>query len=431
MAIQKDARLAVKLVRDAVHSRMADRRLSGRMNARTPFEPAHFKIAVYFADGPVNMYQMRQWYKPLLALSEIWPVVVLSRTAGGTMMLMEESPIPVAYVRRVSDLERLVDEQDIRIVLYVNQNPRNFQMMRYGSRWHVFINHGESDKMYMLTNQFKAYDYAFVAGDAAIGRLNRVLWDYDFDKRALPIGRPQADHFSRDVPYTPDERTVVLYAPTWEGDRPSAAYGSVATHGVALVTALLASGRHRVIYRPHPRSGVADHEYGVANRRIIAALAAANTRDASAQHVYDDGPDLGWQLVAADVAIVDISAMVYDRLATGKALFVTRPVNPAATIDTSGYLSDCEWLYAEQAADITTGLSALADDGSAQARLASWVTRYFGDTTPGTATARFHAAIEHLLREWDRFAVLHAGDDDAITPGAVGPNDAASSADEA
>ena len=430
MDIQKDARLAVKLVRDAVKSRMADRRLTGRINETTPFPPQHFKVAVYFADGPVNMYQIRQWYKPLAALAEIWPVVVLSRTAGGTMMLMEESPVPVAYVRRVSDLEKIIEEQDIRLVLYVNQNPRNFQMMRYGRRWHVFINHGESDKMYMLTNQFKAYDYAFVAGNAALARLNRVLWDYDFDKRALAIGRPQADHFSREVPYTPDDRTVVLYAPTWEGDRPSAAYGSVDTHGVALVTALLASGRHRVIYRPHPRSGVADRAYGLANRRIVAAIAAANARDSTAQHVFDDGPDLGWQLVAADVAIVDISAMVYDRLATGKPLFVTRPVDPAAEIDTSGYLSDCEWLYTEKTGDIVAALDALADDARARLRLASWVTRYFGDTTPGNATARFHAAIAQLLGEWDRFAALHAGDD-AITPFAGNATDEASAPGEA
>ena len=28
-------------------------------------------------------------------------------------------------------------------------------MFRYGRMWHVFINHGESDNMYMTTNQFK------------------------------------------------------------------------------------------------------------------------------------------------------------------------------------------------------------------------------------------------------------------------------------
>ena len=38
---------------------------------------------------------------------------------------------------------------------------------------------------------------------------------------------------------------------------------------------ILASPAHRLIYRPHPRSGVVDAEYGAANERIIAAIAAA------------------------------------------------------------------------------------------------------------------------------------------------------------
>ncbi|MEO6200630.1 MAG: hypothetical protein ABIX44_05645, partial [Cryobacterium sp.] len=271
MGIKNDVKLSLKLVKDALASRKVGRLLRAQRESGAVLPTGHFKIAVYFADGPVNMYQMRQWYKPLAKLSETWPVLVLSRTGGGTLTLFEESPLPVAHVRTVSDLERVVAEQDIRIVFYVNQNARNFQMMRYGRRWHVFINHGESDKMYMATNQFKAYDYSFVAGDAALARLNKVLWDYDFDKRAIKIGRPQADGLTGVLPYTPDERQVILYAPTWEGDRPAAAYGSVASHGVALVTALLATGAHRVIYRPHPRSGVVDPGYAAANRQIISA----------------------------------------------------------------------------------------------------------------------------------------------------------------
>ncbi|HYI33400.1 MAG TPA: CDP-glycerol glycerophosphotransferase family protein [Glaciibacter sp.] len=417
MGIRNDVRRATKLFKDVRASRRAQRALRSRISGRDPLPAKHFTIAVYFADGPVNMYQMRQWYKPLAKLAETWPVLVLSRTSGGTLALMDESPVPVAHVRRVTDLERVINEQDIRIVFYVNQNARNFQMMRYGRRWHVFINHGESDKMYMTTNQFKAYDYSLVAGDAALARLNRVLWNYDFDTRAIKIGRPQADYYSGTLPYTPDEREVVLYAPTWEGDRPAASYGSVASHGVDLVNALLATGRHRVIYRPHPRSGVVDHDYGAANRQIIAAIAAANARDTSAQHVYDTGGDLGWQLAAADVAIVDISAMVYDRLATGKPLMVTRPANEAAEIDTTGYLSDCEWLDAGAASDIVDSLNELTHDDSARERLAEWVHRYFGDTTPGVATERFHTAVQHLMDEWDRYAALHADDSDPMEYG--------------
>ena len=411
VGIRNDIRRARKLVRDVRSSRKAQRALNGRLATREPLPKKHFKVAVYFADGRVNLYQMRQWYKPLAKLAERWPVLILSRSGGGTLALMNEAPVPVAYVRKVSDLERVLEEQDIRIVFYVNQNTRNFQMMRYGRRWHVFINHGESDKMYMTTNQFKAYDYSFIAGDAALARLNRVLWDYDFDKRAIEIGRPQADYYYGDpLPYTPDSRQVILYAPTWEGDRAAAAYGSIATHGVALVTALLASGRHRVIYRPHPRSGVISPEYGAANKRIIAAIEAANARDASAQHIYDNGPTLGWQLAAADVAIVDISAMVYDRLAVGKPLMITRPSNPGADIDTSGYLSDCEWLTAADAPAIVGTLDKLTHDDAVQSRLHRWVEHYFGDTSPGTATRRFHGAVDHLMAEWERHAALHAAD---------------------
>ncbi|HSP75837.1 MAG TPA: hypothetical protein VLO31_06455 [Cryobacterium sp.] len=407
MGIKRDVRLGFKLVRDVTASRKAQRLLNGRLSTRQPLPLQHFKIAVYFADSGVNLYQMRQWYKPLAKLAETWPVLVLSRSGAGALPLIDESPIPVAYVRRVVDLERVLAEQDIRIVFYVNQNTRNFQMMRYGRRWHVFINHGESDKMYMVTNQIKAYDYAFVAGDAALARLDKVLWDYDFDKRAIKIGRPQADYYSGTTPFAPDERQVILYAPTWEGDRPAAAYGSIATHGVALVTALLASGRHRVIYRPHPRSGVVSSEYGAANKAIIAAIATANARDPSARHIYDASPDLGWQLSAADVAIVDISAMVYDRLASGKALMVTRPVDPDAEIDASGYLSDCEWLHVDQAGSILGVLDDLTHDSEAQDRLKVWVERYFGDTGPGVATERFHAAVAHLMQEWERFDAAH------------------------
>lgn len=362
--------------------------------------PGRFKIGVYFADGDVNLYQLRQWYKPLAELGGTWPVVIMARSTTAAKTLLDESPVPVAYVKSVLDLEQFLAEQDIRIVLYVNQNARNFQMMRYGQRWHVFINHGESDKMYMTTNQFKAYDYALVAGDAALARLSRALWDYDLDKRAIKIGRPQADHYSGVLPFTPDARQVVLYAPTWEGDRPAAEYGSVESHGVALAEAVLADPSFRLIYRPHPRSGAVSHEYGRANRAIISAIRRANAADPAAHHIYDHEPDLGWQLAVADIAIVDISAMVYDRLAAGKPLLVTRPVNPAAEVDEGGYLSDAEWLEAAEAPGVIARLDALQHDEAAAARLAKWVEHYFGDTTPGETTRRFHAAIQRLMDEW-------------------------------
>ncbi|MFB7251817.1 CDP-glycerol glycerophosphotransferase family protein [Microbacterium sp. NPDC056234] len=409
MSLVSDGKKAYRLLRRALASRSAVQRVRRRLAALPPHPRDHYKVAVYFADGAVNMYQMRQWYRPLAELSKLWPVVVLSRSATGAEKLLDEDGPPVAFVPKVRNLERFIAEQDIRIVLYVNQNTRNFQMFRYGRRWHVFINHGESDKMYMTTNQYKAYDFALVAGQAARDRLSRTLWDYDIDRRTIEIGRPQADHYSGTLPYTPDSRTVVLYAPTWEGDRPSAHYGSIATHGETLVKKLLATGSHRVIYRPHPRSGVVDDEYGAAHRRILSAIEAANAADATAHHIYDDGPDLGWQLASADVAIVDISAMVYDRLAAGKPLMITRPADERASVDTRGYLSDCEWLTVDGAYDIVAEVDRVRADDAAITKLRMWVQHYFGDTTPGVATAKFHAAIERLMGEWDQWRASEIG----------------------
>ncbi|WP_347345115.1 CDP-glycerol glycerophosphotransferase family protein [Microbacterium sp.] len=408
MTIISDGGRVFSLMSRAVKGRFAVRTLQRRLAERGPLPHDRFRIAVYFADGAVNMYQMRQWYAPLQELSKTWPVVVLARNARGALALLADGALPVAFVPTVAELEAYVAEEDLRVVLYVNQNTRNFQMFRYGRRWHVFINHGESDKMYMTTNQFKAYDYALIAGSAARERLSRALWDYDLDRRTIEIGRPQADHFSGALPYPRDDRTVVLYAPTWEGDRPTAAYGSILSHGEALAAAVLASPRHRLVYRPHPRSGVVDAAYGAANKRIVAAIAAANTADPGAHHVYDDAPELGWQLSAPDVAVVDISAMVYDRLAANKPLLVTRPVSTEAEIDAGGYLSDAEWLDAASAGAIVVETDRVLSDPNAVDKLAGWVRHYFGDTTPGAATARFHAAIERLMREWDRAAAEHA-----------------------
>jgi hypothetical protein len=404
VGIVQDGRKAWTLLRRAVDRRNAYREVTALLRHRAPHSPGRFRVGVYFADGAVNMYQIRQWYKPLARLAERWPVVILSRNPTGARAILDDAALPVAFLPTVRDLEGFVAEQDLRVVLYVNQNTRNFQMFRYGRRWHVFINHGESDKMYMTTNQFKAYDYAFIAGDAARERLGRVLWDYDLERRAIDIGRPQADHYSGELPYPPDERTVILYAPTWEGDRPSAAYGSIRTHGEALASAVLASPRHRLLYRPHPRSGVVDAEYGAAHQRIVAAIAAANAADPAARHVYDDRPELGWQLAAADVAIVDISAMVYDRLAADKPLLVTRPADPEALVDTHGYLSDAEWLTAADAPRVLQVTERVLSDPESVARLEGWVRHYFGDTTPGAATARFEAAVESLMEQWETWS---------------------------
>ena len=119
------------------------------------------------------------------------------------------------------------------------------------------------------SNQHKAYDLVFVGGDAGRDRLDRALRGFDAAERTLAVGRPQLDYSYPGAPAWPrDSGTRVWYAPTWEGDRPSIAYGSLASHGVAIIEALLADPSIRVIYRPHARTGYTSREHRDADKAV-------------------------------------------------------------------------------------------------------------------------------------------------------------------
>ena len=122
-------------------------------------------------------------------------------------------------------------------MLYLNQIEANFRMLRSPSPVHIQIGHGESDKGGSVSNQHKAYDLTRW-GRRRRDRLDRALRGFDATERTLRVGRPQLDYSYTGASAWPrDSGLRVWYAPTWEGDRPSIAYGSMASHGVAIIEA--------------------------------------------------------------------------------------------------------------------------------------------------------------------------------------------------
>ncbi len=190
---------------------------------------------------------------------------------------------------------------------------------------------------------------------------------------------------------------MVLFAPTWEGDRASMRYSSVISHGPAMVRALVATGRHRVIYRPHPRTGISLREARTAHDDIVEVLRGANSADPTAGHVIDVEGGFGWQLAASDVAVMDISAVAYDWLATGKPLLVTRPAEPRAALPESGLVRELTLFDAADAGRAPEIVDAAV--AHPDATHAALVSRYFGDTTPGASMERFLAACSLVVQE--------------------------------
>jgi hypothetical protein len=383
-------RSAGRLLRTAstrAANQVAGPRFAQRVARRGPAPTG--AVAVFFSGGPENLYQFEQWRRPLEELGGHRPVVVVVERPDTGEEILRSSSLPVVFARGSRALEELVTGRDVRVVLYLDQLEANFRMLRFAAPVHVQIGHGESDKISSVSNQHKAYDLVFVGGPAGSDRLQVALRGFDAGSRTLQVGRPQLDHDYAGAPeWAAGSGRRVLYAPTWEGDRPSLAYGSLASHGVALVEALLAAGDVRVVYRPHPRTGMASPVHRAADRRIRELLRSAGNR-----HLVDLGP-YGWQWAFADACVTDVSAVAYDWLATGKPLVVTEAA-PTAFRPPSPLLDRLPLLPATEAGHVVRALEARGLGGSGTGAGLEELTRYyFGETADRASTARFLAAVD-------------------------------------
>lgn len=362
------------------------------------------RVVVFFPDTLESLYQLRPWLPALEALDRVARTVVVCQDSRTARAVREASSLDVLTIARYGRMDDLLARSDVRVALYVNHSPRNFENLRFTSLTHVYLGHGESDKGVSASNQVKAYDFCFVAGRAAVERLVAHVPRYDAEARCVVIGQPQLDSSGLlTLPQrTPGERTAVLYAPTWEGAQPSVAYSSVLSHGVRLVRSLLDDGRYDVLYRPHPLTGVTSAEYGAADAEIRALVTGAG-----GAHRVDTSPDLAAAFARADVLVCDVSGVALNWLPTGRPFLVARPGGDAVVPEPAPILAPERMLDAdEDAATAVARALAESDDDAARAL----VEHYLSDVTPGRATARFVAAAAALVAGLDPRSDAPAGE---------------------
>lgn len=362
---------ALRRSRDAVQVRAALRDWR-RSQVAAPDEA---RVIAYFGSGSQYLYQIREWLAPLEVLAQKVSVAIVVRDPRVALLMRHVTTLPVVLARWLGDVDAVMTRYDPAVVLYVNQNVSNFDLLAYARPHHVFLSHGESDKVYMVSNQAKAYDVTFVAGQAAVDRYAAALHDFDTATKLRVIGRPQL-HIPQQPPadLPASDLDTVLYAPTTEGSGEVMEYGSLASHGVAMVSALLESGRYRVIFRPHPQAG----------RRLAshAAAKAAIEDLLRPPHYVDTTPRFGWQTEVADALVCDISAVAVDWLTTGRPLVVTRPASRAPVLE-GGMLADLPLLPADRARDVVAALERAATPAE-RARLQRWADYYFAPGDMGT-----------------------------------------------
>lgn len=360
-------------------------------------------VVAYFADSPGRAYQIRQWLPVFERLHERHPVLLVMRSLNSFTLFREVTKLPLVFARRLRDLEDVLQTSDPKVCLYVNNSTHNFQPLSWRRALHVHLNHGESDKVSMSSNQVKAYDAVFVAGEAAARRYLSNLIAFDGEK-LVPVGRPQLD-FELPRVLGPASRPTVMYAPTWEGDTPAMDYTSLPKYGLALVRALLEDGGFRIVYKPHPRVEEGSPAVARAHKRIVKTLAAANgSLPPPERHVVEIEEDILPLFGASDILVTDVSSVALDwlYLRTDAPLWICDPYDDRDQLLRATPLAEKAGVIDSSLADdLVSPLRASLGDEAQLAAREEARRFYFGELTRGESTRRFLDALDEVIARRD------------------------------
>jgi hypothetical protein len=388
-------------------------------NTTDSFEPQHLdvrtlSVLAYFGDDPDRVYQLVQWLPVLELLDARERVGIVLRDPDTAELVREQTGLPVLVAEEFAELRALYAELDPRVVLYCNNSLRNFQSLLEPRMLHVHINHGESDKQSMASNNAKSYDRVFVAGEAAVQRHATGLLEFDLG-RLVRIGRPQLD-LQREPVLAPTTRRTVLYAPTWEGDADYNNYSSLDTIGREIVAGVLAVPDVRLVYKPHPRVATSD-DPGIhaAHHEIVEMVADAAAGDPAAGHVSLIDADILAVMPDCDAMVTDVSSVGLDwlYLRTERPLLIADRHDDPERLRLAAPVSRCADVLDPQNVEGLTDLltARLEHDELHLARIAMRH-HYFDDVKVGDSTARFLDAVAELAALRD--TLVQGGAEQAI-----------------
>ena len=230
---------------------------------------------VHFSGTRTSGYQLNMWLETMAQLEGRTMILLSDRH------IMEElapTSLPVVCIPVGAELMNM-DWSSVKVVFYAANVGASIQTLRLPTARHVFIGHGDSDKLASVNPFSRVYDEIWTAGRAGVDRYAEAQVGVR-EENLVEVGRPQLGRIRRG-PRSSGIRTV-LYAPTWESWTEDPGNSSLRLTGEKIVAKLLASPEPvRVLYRPHPFTGLRDPRVAVVDARIRRMIAEANERAAA------------------------------------------------------------------------------------------------------------------------------------------------------
>ncbi|MHC3454610.1 hypothetical protein [Streptomyces prasinus] len=233
------------------------------------------ETVLYFSGSRDSAYQVNMWLETMEQL-DTRPLVVLRERV--ILANLAPTTVPVVCVPGGVHLMNL-DLSTVRVALYAANVGKNIHLLRVPTMKHVFIGHGDSDKLASVNPFSKVYDEVWTAGRA--GRDRYAIADVGVrDDDIAEVGRPQLAPIEtrRAVPEgaAGGHGPTVLYAPTWEGWDDNPGNTSLLLAGENIVKRLIAADPAvRVLYKPHPFTGTRSPQAKAAHQRITELIEQA------------------------------------------------------------------------------------------------------------------------------------------------------------
>jgi hypothetical protein len=360
--------------------------------------PCSPDVVLHFPGPPSAVYQLNSWLPVLEELHLDTPVTIVVRHPLVFDTVRKTTSLPVVYARSYPAFSKLMQGSEPKLILYVHHRRGNYQSLRFADQFHIHIGHGESDKVYMASNQVKSYDRVFVAGDAAVDRLETNLLEFDVGS-LVKIGRPQFD--VRDFGASLPARATILYAPTYEGDIQGMRYTSVDVFGEQIVRSIIDAPGLDIIYRPHPYTGRHDIDVRDADRRIREMIdASSHTGRVDTETPFTDLMD------GAHLLISDVSAVVVDFLATDRPYMVTDPGHVPMDETVESALGAGYTLTEDSIPNLVSMILEAIETDPYRHDRERWRIYHFGSYGPGESIAAFEEALRVAIDERDRLVAL-------------------------
>ncbi|CAK7284614.1 hypothetical protein ACNFR7_31475 [Streptomyces sp. RM1] len=229
------------------------------------------ETVLYFSGSKDSAYQVNMWLETMEQL-ESRPLILLRERA--ILNNLAPTTVPVICVPGGVHLMNM-DLSTVRVALYAANVGKNIHLLRVPTMKHVFIGHGDSDKLASVNPFSKVYDEVWTAGRA--GRDRYAIADVGVrDDDIVEVGRPQLAPIQGWQGVPEGRIPTVLYAPTWEGWDGNPGNTSIVLAGENIVKKLVAADPPvRVLYKPHPFTGTVSKRAGAAHQRITALVEKA------------------------------------------------------------------------------------------------------------------------------------------------------------